>query len=251
MGIPVYKILNSIENEQYCIVKPSDELPNYISGQDIDLFCFDNEVIIRNILKYGNSLVKKDFNIVLQNINDCHVQVDFFYDNKIDIKFDLYNCLPKYEKIKLKASLFESVIENAIVLTKRYRGYDIKYRVPSLIDDAILRYIEFIEYYDVRPSKIKHLEYLLDRVHKEDIKKFLDKLHYYTTIPKSYGKKYKMSWIPSVLYRFKNKTMMEIILVVIKKFNFFSKKLILMIKKRLVYICAFLKKNKGNFRDSS
>ena len=57
--------------------------------------------------------------------------------------------------------------------------------VPSSIDEALLRYIEYQERYSKRPDKIKHIQFIQDKIasNKIDLNKMFDKLHYYTSIP--------------------------------------------------------------------
>ena len=47
-----------------------------------------------------------------------------------------------------------------------------------------MRYLEYVEYFQDRPDKIKHANYILDTLEKTpaDIS-FLDTLHYYIKIP--------------------------------------------------------------------
>jgi hypothetical protein len=64
---------------------------------------------------------------------------------------------------------------------------DLKVYIPCLIDELIIRYIEYIEWYAQRPDKIKHIDYILNYIEDLSIKnKFLNKLHYYTKIERIY-----------------------------------------------------------------
>ena len=74
-----------------------------------------------------------------------------------------------------------SVVENSSVVEKN--GVSVK--VPSVIDDSILRYIEYQEWYAHMPDKIKHIKYLEDKFsHGEVVPNTLfDKLHYYVDLP--------------------------------------------------------------------
>jgi len=55
--------------------------------------------------------------------------------------------------------------------------------IPSSIDDNILRYIEYQEWYGQRPDKIKHINYILEACTPKEKNKFLEKLHHYTELP--------------------------------------------------------------------
>ena len=94
---------------------------------------------------------------------------------------DLIGNMPDYKNIKIKPSFFDVVIENAVY--KEFDGFNIK--VPQIGDECILRYMEYIEYFDKRPDKIKHTDYINRLVEKGLINNniFFDRLYYYTQIP--------------------------------------------------------------------
>jgi hypothetical protein len=67
-----------------------------------------------------------------------------------------------------------------------YKGEEYPVYVPSEIDDLLLRYIEYLEWYQRRPDKIKHLDYILERISSEQDKLiFINKLHNYTKLHQS------------------------------------------------------------------
>ena len=99
----------------------------------------------------------------------------------IHFRFDLYGTLPTYKNILIKEAFFSSVIENSHIVEQN----ESKVKVPSQIDENILRYIEYQEWYGQRPDKIKHIEYLEEKIKNSemDINSLLDKLHYYIELP--------------------------------------------------------------------
>lgn len=177
-----------LKDEIYCIVKMDPKFPNYLKGEDIDIFCYDIKKVVKKILEVGNKYVERGFDIKVTDVeNQSQAYVDFYYDGKLELRFDLYGKLPEYKNILIKVSLFSSVIENSITKTRQYNEKSYNIFVPSKIDDLLLRYIEYIEWYRVRPDKIKHIDYIFDNLDEstERITLF-DKLHYYTEIPESY-----------------------------------------------------------------
>jgi hypothetical protein len=73
--------------------------------------------------------------------------------------------------------LFSSVIENSQLTI--INGLNIS--VPSDLDEAIIRYIEYHEWFDSRPDKIKHVRMIEDFIENNKIPQnvFFDKIHYY------------------------------------------------------------------------
>jgi hypothetical protein len=178
------EFFKEFSDESYCIIKTDDNFPNYYACSDIDIFCYDISKLADKIFKIGNKYIEDGFEIRVREANSRNqVQIDFYIDNKLDFKFDLYQQLPNYKRIMIKSAFFSSIIENRIRITKNFNNEEFEFYVPSKIDDLILRYIEYIEYYDIRADKIKHMDYINYSADKLDKKLLLDKLHFYTEIP--------------------------------------------------------------------
>jgi len=167
----------------YVIVKYDKSFPNYYKGSDIDLFCYNKKELTKQILNCGNKYINKGFEIKVKEPNDNHIFIDFYEENELYFRFDIYDSFPDYKKINIKKYYIYSVIENSISIVKKYNGLEYPVFLPSDIDDLLLRYIEYIEWYELRPDKIKHLDYILNKLSDESLKKkFLDKLHLYTRL---------------------------------------------------------------------
>jgi len=168
----------------YVIIKYNPSFPNYYQGSDIDIFCYNRKEFAKQILNFGNKYLNKGFEIKVKDIGDNHTFVDFYQNDEIYFRFDLYDSFPNHKKIKIKKYYLYSVIENAVPIIKKYNEVEYYIFVPSKIDDLLLRYIEYIEWYELRPDKVKHLDYILDKLSEDSSKmKFIDKLHLYTKFP--------------------------------------------------------------------
>ena len=173
-----------VRDQIYVIVKPDDDFPNYYKGSDIDVFCYDKDEFVKSILSVGNQYLDQGFEIKVTDKDESHTFVDFYFDGELEFRFDLHQSLPKYKKILLKAHYIYSVVENARVLSREFDGVQYPIYVPSTVDDLLLRYVEYIEWYETRPDKVKHLDYILDAVASDSSRiGFLDKLHLYTELP--------------------------------------------------------------------
>jgi len=174
------KIFKKLEDKSYCIIKLPNIFPSYDVGSDLDIFCYDVQDISKIILANIQEFITADLKIEITD-NNTQVYIDVIHNNKIYFRFDMYGALPFYKNVNIKEAFFSSVIENSSFISKD--GFKVK--VPNLIDESILRYIEYQEWYAQRPDKIKHIKYLEDKIENNeiDVNKMFDKLHYYISIP--------------------------------------------------------------------
>jgi hypothetical protein len=165
----------------YCIVKEPINFPQYSIGSDIDIFSYDTTYLVKEIVGFLNRYIDDDNSVVIESKID-QVYVDLMLDDKIHLRFDLYQKFPAYTSVKIKDSFFSSVLENSI--SKKYNNCLIN--VPSIYDECLIRYIEYIEWFSKRPDKIKHIDYLEDSINRGDIDRviFFQKLHYYLQVPR-------------------------------------------------------------------
>ena len=177
------RFLFAVREQIYVIVKFSN-FPSYYKGSDMDVFCYNKDEFAKTILNVGNWYLDQGFEIEVTNKGKSQTYVDFYCDGELEFRFDLYGSLPEYKKIRLKEHYISSVIENAVPLYKEFNGAKYTIYVPSAVDDLVLRYVEYIEWYELRPDKIKHLDYIVKSVSVEPGRiGFIDKLHMYTELP--------------------------------------------------------------------
>ena len=182
--MPLYAYFEGIREQSYCIVK-SYQLVDYPCGTDIDIFCFDIKNMICCITRVGQQYVQEcGYEIVITNKGN-HAFVDFYDNKELIIRFDLYGSIPTYKRVKVRDAYFGAVIENYSIIDVEFEiGKVVPVKVAAEQDDLILRYIEYIEYYLVRPDKVKHLEYIMNKLKEAPGKiNYLDRLHYYTGFP--------------------------------------------------------------------
>lgn len=177
---------NLLLDSSYVLIKPGNDVLDYKFGSDLDIFCYDIEEVSSKILSFLNEYTKnKSCEVKISN-NIGQRYIDFIQDGAINIRFDLYSSLPHYNNIFIKDALFSSVIENSVI--SEAFSDEVKIKVPCNIDDLILRYIEYQEWYSQRPDKIKHIDYIYSLYSEGEKSKALDKLHYYIALPVPYNK---------------------------------------------------------------
>ena len=175
--IDLASVFSNLSEEVYSVIKLPPEFPDYSVGSDLDIFCFDIEQIAGIII---TTLPKNIDLSITKKTSQMYVDIMDGAEG-IHIRFDLYQALPLYKNLLVKEAYFSSVLESSEFVKKG--GCSV--RVPSRIDDALLRYIEYQEWYGRRPDKIKHIKYIEHCIINDglDVKSIFDKLHYYTALP--------------------------------------------------------------------
>ena len=173
-------LFDTIENHDYVAIKLSPSFPKYTPGEDIDIFCRDIESFSRKVIAFLSQYVVDDFSIKVHKLHN-KFHIDLIDKSSIHFRFDLIGEQPQYKNIRIKKSFFDVVIEGAH--KKNISGFEVK--VPSDVDECILRYIEYIEWFEQRPDKIKHINYIntLINVNVLDANKIFERLYYFTSIP--------------------------------------------------------------------
>ena len=182
--LDLVECINEINAYKYCIVKPSIDFPMYVSGQDVDIFCYNIQDVAKKILAVLRRYVSAGYTIRLTDKKQ-QIYIDILVDKKIEFRFDLYGSLPQYQNVSIKDSFFESVIENAICIKTTINSTGLTYFIPMPLDDLILRYIEYQEWYSQRPDKIKHVDYINNYLSLDphEYKTLFDRLHRYISLP--------------------------------------------------------------------
>ena len=177
--IDLRKFFHAIQEHAYAVIKIADEFPAYTPGSDIDIFCLNTEQVAKAILAVGHGYTHSGYTIEVHDLA-YQIQIDFMLNKKIDFRFDVYRKLPEYDNIHIKPALFESIVENRV---KKTIEDSVTIYVPGIVDDLLIRYIEYQEWYGRRPDKIKHIDYINDYITDRHLKNtFLNKLHHYTAL---------------------------------------------------------------------
>lgn len=166
-----------LHSQHYVIIK-NQHFPNYFSGCDIDIICQNKKQFTASILETGNSYLKEGFEIEVTETSPTHLYIDFLLEKKIELRFDINELDLPLKKVHLNKDYYYSLLLNKIPITRRWKDEEYFIFVPSPEDDLILRYIEYNEYFSSRPDKIKHLDFILEKLrNNEEKREFLDKLH--------------------------------------------------------------------------
>lgn len=182
--LDLLKFFRELGTTPYCVVKMADNFPTYREGEDIDIFCYSVEEFTKRIITWGKPYVEHGYNIKVSKVDGKqHVHVDLCRADAIQFRFDLYGELPAYRKLLIKPALFESIVEHGQPVRFQSPAGAAEVVCPAPVDDLLIRYLEFMEFYDVRPAKIKHIDFIMERGDEETRHKLVEKLHHYTQLP--------------------------------------------------------------------
>lgn len=177
------EFFSHLAGEIYTVVKLDPDFPSFRPGSDIDLFCYDARKVLTKILEVAHRYANHGFTIRITDLESGQIHADVLKEDNLIFRFDLYQRTPAYRKILVREGLLESVIENCRSIERTFNGTTYKLYVPSLLDEQLIRYLEFVECYEARPDKLKHLEYILSSVTEPGRIQLLDKVHRYTKLP--------------------------------------------------------------------
>lgn len=163
--IDLIKLLCEIED--YVLIKKSKEFPDYSSGSDVDLLVMDKNTALQKVVDFYESYFSSKGELKVSD-NEYHCHIDFLADAKLDIRIDLIHNFDFFTKFSVKNGFFIKVFKDRQI-------FDIEkgsVYIPAPEDDLTIRYFEYLEYFDLYPNKIKHLDYICD-VKDELLKKRL------------------------------------------------------------------------------
>lgn len=168
--IDLLNLLNHIED--YVLIKKSDEFPEYLVGGDIDLIVFDIDKAKTSISSFYGSFIGNAGEMrVTEEKNFCHI--DFLFDGKLDVRLDLIDSFNFFKKFEVKNGFIVKLFKDHQII----KFGESQVYVPCDEDDLMLRYFEYLEYFDNHSAKIKHLDYICSVNDDELKKRFFENTH--------------------------------------------------------------------------
>ena len=176
--IDLIKLLCKIED--YVLIKKSKEFPDYSSGSDVDLLVMDKDEALQRVVDFYESDFSSKGALKVSN-NEYHCHIDFLVDDKLDIRIDLIHNFDFLSRFSVKNAFFIKIFKDRLLIDIENGSI----YIPAPEDDLTIRYFEYLEYFDLYPNKIKHLDYICD-VHDELLKKhFFENTHRFICFKRS------------------------------------------------------------------
>ena len=143
------------EIEDYVLIKKSTEFPSYSSGSDVDLLVMDKESALNRVVCFYDSYLSEKRELKVSDTG-YHCHLDFLVGDKLDIRIDLIHNFDFFTRFSVKNGFFVKIFKDRqIIHFERMPVY-----IPAPEDDLTIRYLEYLEYFDRYPNKIKHLNYI-------------------------------------------------------------------------------------------
>lgn len=149
--------------DNYVLLKIWDDFPSFTPGSDIDLLVLDRFDASTLLQKYLRNFVDDNTTTIRVSESNCHIHIDILNDNSIFFRIDLFDDFNFFTKFSI-----QNALKTKIFLTRQ--TIDInkqKIFIPSEEFDLLIRYFEYLEWFERRPDKIKHLDFILSNSNKD------------------------------------------------------------------------------------
>ncbi len=142
---------------EYAVLKLSEYFPNYHDYSDIDILCADPAAVLAHIRKVGQAYERRGFTVELDE-NNGHLHLDFYAPGaqRLNCRFDLLRSLEVYRKLSVTPDFAPAILADRTKTSQH--GAEVY--VPAVGHDLALRFLEFIEWKEERPDKVKHWEFI-------------------------------------------------------------------------------------------
>lgn len=173
MTINILTLISKLDN--YVILRASDVFPDIPEGGDVDILVDDRDFA-------EEKLVQQFLQIKLKNTTCSvvrhahHTHLDIISDGSFVCRLDLIDSFSFLKKIHVKQSFAPRILANKT--NQLHAGYTVYF--PSKLDDLLIRYIEYLEYYHEIPTKEKHLFYLMSQCNETLWLELIEHAHRYT-----------------------------------------------------------------------
>lgn len=148
-------------------------------GSDIDLLCADRSALGKQLLRNCRALIEQGYTVRLRDLPETdQAHIDILRDGEIALRLDLHEGLGAYRRVPIKDAYAQRVLRRRDWVTINCPQGELQLPVPEPTDNLVLRYLEYHEWFDARPDKIKHAEHIADQFthDPESARRFYDRL---------------------------------------------------------------------------
>jgi len=172
--ISVIEILNVLDDD-YVLLKKRENFPEYTPGSDIDLLVIDRQWASRRAQNYLIKRINANETILRISEGKKHTHIDICEGKNIILRIDLVDEFDFFTKFSIQGALKTKIFMTRVA----QKVGDFKVFTPSLEFDLLIRYLEYIEWFERRPDKIKHLDYILSHADDEQRDRLIENVHRY------------------------------------------------------------------------
>lgn len=175
MKVDILHILSKLDN--YVVLRASDIFPNVAIGGDIDILVDDRAYAEKILVAYFLTSPYPNIEVEISQ-NSEHTHLDIINGKNLICRFDLIDSFNFLSKIHVNHSLTTHILGRKEI--REVNGHAIFF--PSKMDDLLVRYIEYIEYFSELPTKEKHIEYIFSHCEGKQWSQFFEHVQRYTKL---------------------------------------------------------------------
>lgn len=176
--IDLTSIFVQTQSHDYAVMKTLPEGQPAL-GSDIDILCADKAALGKQFLRNCQPLIMDGYTVRLRDLPETdQAHLDIMRGDTIVLRLDLHEGLGAYQHIPIKETYTQRLLERREWSDVPYPSGALRLAVPDEIDNLVLRYLEYHEWFDRRPDKIKHADHIAQALadHPEKAKAFYDRL---------------------------------------------------------------------------
>lgn len=130
-------------------------------GSDIDLLCRDKTTLGKQLLRNSQPLISLGYTLRLRELPETdQTHLDIMHGNQIALRLDLHEGLGAYRRVPIKGTFTTNLLARRTWADLTCPTGSIQLPIPDTLDNLVLRYLEYHEWFDARPDKIKHADHI-------------------------------------------------------------------------------------------
>jgi hypothetical protein len=173
--IKTFSILSllGLLGDEYVLLKKWPEFPSFALGSDVDLLVIDRFTASEKIQKYLLEILDGNESFLRVTEGRYHIHLDLIRENKLWIRLDLFDGLDFYTQFSV-----QSALKTKLFLERERIDVDGQaIYIPSPEHELLIRYYEYLEWFERRPDKIKHLDFILANSTPDQQEKLIANAH--------------------------------------------------------------------------
>lgn len=165
------RFLRLLKVNEDVVVKRAPELPLVRRGNDVDIYSIRPQTLLR---QFGNEILSdKGLEARVLEIDSDHFQFDIFDGDGFAIKLDIYSNAPRYRRFTVKDHFLYRMIMGGHL----ERAQKCEFPILGKVEEGLIRYFEYIEYFWSGPEKPQHLEWILSELTNEERAQLFELAH--------------------------------------------------------------------------
>lgn len=177
---------NEVANEVYILVRSSPDFPAIPKNGDIDVLTLDPDAFALKVMTHWPNA---GLEVTVRSIAADHIQIDVLHsDGQRRTMYDIYGSKGLCSKSPISPAFATwSLARREPRRIDDYSDYaDCNtVWVPRRVDEAVFRYSEYVASFWTGREKDWHIEWITERLTREERDEFLGLVHYFARNPRT------------------------------------------------------------------